>query len=234
MKKKVLFGIAASALAAVMCVGFVGCGGGNAQSVKGEEVTAEEWVAAFSESSFENFKLVAAMKMEQKAGEESGKQEISATIIVADKKEHIVMTTKSEGTLADSSDEVNEEVYVDKTGASSVYFEKNDEGQWETDTSGTSASDILTSITIYSLLYSAFKYDDEKAGYVVNTDNALLAGVPEQVRGAVLKFKDAKLVGMYMEYEEGDKDNGEYMKVSYDYFFTYGGQSVTLPTVNEA
>lgn len=47
--KKVFVGISAAALAAVMCVAFVGCGeGADAQSITSETVTAEQWDAAFA------------------------------------------------------------------------------------------------------------------------------------------------------------------------------------------
>ena len=43
-------------LAGVMCVGFTACGD-SAESMKGEEVTAEQWAVAFSAENFENVKI---------------------------------------------------------------------------------------------------------------------------------------------------------------------------------
>ncbi len=229
MKHKLLFGIAAAALAATMCIGFVGCGG-SAKSIKGEEVSREEWTAAFKDDTFANYKLVITGSSEAKTEGKTGKQTSKATVTVADKKEHLVLSSSAEGDAFSEKEleqaNKEEEYYVDGTSLVPVIYGKNDDGKWAKVTSGTTASTLVGVVKTLALLYDAFEYNTEKNGYVLKTGQSVAASL----EGAVVKFKDGKLAGLYMEMSEEEED-GDYYKIVQDYYFTYGGESVKLPEV---
>ena len=234
MKHKFLSGIATAALAAVMCIGFVGCGGGAA-SIKGEEVTQEQWTAAFSDETFSNYKLTAKATAEEKEGDKSGKTNSEVTVTVADKKEHIVMKSSAEGNAysEDALKEMNreEEFYVDGTGIVPVCYAKNEDGKWEKTPSGMTASSIVGVVKACALFYGQFEYSEEKEGYVLKAAAQLPSGSGDMLKNAVLKFKDGKLAGFVVEYN--DEEDGDYSKMVQDYLFTYGGQKVELPSIEK-
>ena len=255
MKKKAIISTAASlALAGVMCVGLVACGGGAgaAKSVKGAEITEEAWNAAFSGDTFAetyaNFKLevVIQTKASMSAGGKSQKatMTVSTTYVYAEQKSYVKATTKASAS-GDISKEEKEalkalqgtvEYYVDESGDDTVFYAKDDDGKWTIDTSDEydSATETLMELVteeLTSLNFAEYEYSTEYKGYVLKeTPSETPGGMPT----IVLKFdSEGKLKAVYAEYVRDISGEGASQKteVTMSYVMTYGGQSVTLPTV---
>lgn len=240
--KKLFVGIAATALAAVMCVGLVGCGTKSAADLKSQQFSDEtfeaDWKAAFAEENFKNYVLTVSTVMEAKEGEEWGKQTTTMTITVNEGKEKIVGTVKYEGAAIEKDEDGNdikeetEEMYVDTVNG--VYYSKNDDGEWETTTSGMSSESIIGTYMMLGDYGSAFEYNADKKGYTLKTeDTGLPSFILSYLEGIVFKFKDNKIAGVYMEMNDQEEGSEDYMKVVYDMVFDYTTKTVTLPTVAE-
>lgn len=246
MKKKAIVStVAGIALAGVMCVGFAACGGGaSAKSVKGEEIDAATWDAAFeNEEIYKNFKLDASSTMitEMTAGTEKIKATIdgTATYYYADQKTHAVnnMKTTVSGKIPEGTPgtpvagTVKTEYYLDESVTPYVCIDKVD-GKWAnvtlTEENSYKYASAMNTIEygILNLLpseaFADYVYSAEHKGYVEKD-------AKETDPLVVVKFKDGKLKAVYAEGSE--ELNGVKTTTTYSFVITYGGQSVTLPTV---
>lgn len=245
MKKKAIVSTVASiALAGVMCVGFAACGGGaSAKSVKGEEIDEATWNAAFeSEEIYKNFKLDASSTTitEMKLGTEKIKTTMNSAVTYnyADQKTHGVGEVKTsvsgklpEGAGTPTAGTVKTDYYLDESVTPYTCIEKVD-GKWTNvtltqDNSYKYASAMNTiEHGILNLLpsdaFADYVYSAEHKGYVEKD-------AQETDPLVVVKFKDGKLKAVYAEGSE--ELNGVKTTTTYSFVITYGGQSVTLPTV---
>ncbi len=236
MKNRIIACAAVPLLAAVSCVGFLGRGNSAAELV-GERVTAEEWDAATVKEPFENYKLVAKVTVEEKTGDLFGVQTVSVTARVDGKKRYYDQKTERTGSLYQDRDE-NElaeqtmTFYTDSTSGKDIRYEKNEHGVWE---ERNRLYELVTVDYVYLFysLYSGFRYDDEEAGYVADPASELYDEFIGFEKYSVLKFRDGKIAGWYMEIVD-ERENGDYTKQSLDYYITYGGQRVILPAVKKA
>ena len=236
MKKRAVVATMASlALAGVMCVGFAACGGESAKSIKGEEVTAEQWDAAFeNEELYQNFKLEIENETVITMGDIKVTIDATGELLYADQKTYTTQKAKTsvKGDLpagAGYSDgTVESEYYVDETGETTKYIEKKD-GAWAYVEQGsgmdhyTSAMEELEFLIDQagSLDFEDYEYSTEHNGYVEKD--------AEEGDLIVIKFKDGKLKAMYVE--QSGTEGPASMSMTGSYVITYGGQSVTLPTV---
>lgn len=249
MKHKLLFGFATAAMAAVMCVGFAACGGGpNAKSVKGVEVTEEQWDKAFDYLTADDSVFTIEYKEERNSKSKgellgvdmSGTYTRTATISAVKNgaKEYVKMTDaeKYKGKIVDTMEaagqptETNEEEerYSEyKDGAYTVYT-KGDDGKWSTSTGVSGVVPLLEIASeLDSLSYSAYEYSADQKGYV-------LKGSTEEDHPVVVKFnKDGQLVAIYCGYSEKHDEGGISGSVKYalNIVIDYDAKDVNLPSV---
>ena len=247
MKKRAIVSVVASlALAGVMCVGLAACGGANAKSIKGEEVTKEVWDAAFDFDNevYQNFKLEikedAKSEMEFMGIKAKGSGTETKTYIYAEgltyAKEKQKMTVKgsvpddmkallSEEQIKQLEEQLNQKIdeekeyYVDETDGAAKYIQKVD-GAWKNVSSvGKSAMAALKSecAQLPSKSFDQYTYDAAQKGYVAEASGVTY----------VVKFKGDKLVAVYAT------SNVLGTSSTYNLVLSYGGQSVKLPAVAE-
>lgn len=253
MKKNFFKAFASVALAAAMGIGFVACDNGNknasetdaleaAEQLVGEEVSKEEWAAAFDEANFDNVKIDWTLMGDTKIVELREDIDLHVVITIADGKGHCKMTwslTTDDGTQSGT----NETYCVRENGAVKYYRTEN--GKWVV-TSENPGIQLATDGVASIMLYFAFdedimmslnsvyektvkgiaaeglkcEYKEEKKGYWLDYLGAEFITV---------KFSDKKIAVLMIESDSADGEYAE--KFRYVYSYTYGGQSVTLPTV---
>lgn len=216
--KKLLTGVTSAVLAATMLFGFVGCG---AKSIKGEEVTEEQWKNAFSElEQCNEFDMQISVNVvcdttldfrasggEKLSGKYKNTMEISAT--ERNNKEFLKQVTETtfSGDMKFINEYLNyrqeetekdtEEMYAQKIGDSKyTIYRKNSDGEWQTTESGSDAirlSSMLGEVVGYvSLNYADYEYDASEKGYVPKTPDE------DDERQIVIKFdKDGRFCALY-------------------------------------
>lgn len=222
MKHKLLFGFATAAMAAVMCVGFAACGGGpNAKSVKGEEITEEQWGKFTDYFEKEDAKYTIETSVETKSDDGSGTTLMTFTQDGAKSYYKVEVN----GKVGDKKVDDVSEVYVEKKDGAYVVYEKGEDGKWTSEEEGYSPVDYMSTLGPISemastlLSYSAFEYSADQKGYV-------LKNAPEGTTSPVLKFdKDGRLVAIYYSYEV------EQGSMEFNLVVDYDAKGITLPTV---
>lgn len=215
MKKTRLFASVLSlAIAGSLCLSVAACGDDDdpADPNAFGEVTSEQWTAAFSKSNFSNVKIVYVTT-------EKGKTDVAskATYIVAGDRQY----------FRGESDSVSES-YAVKIDGEYTFYNKgtNQDGEevWSkseyTSEEGI-ADDVITSFSLYGMMYSAVKYDAEKQGYV--PAGFMAAGMGD----TVIRFRSGQLAEIYSEMPTSS--SGVTIVMAATTTFTFGGQSITLP-----
>lgn len=228
-KRAVISTIASIALAGAMCAGLAACGE-TAESIKGEEVTAEQWAAALGEESLKNFKVdfdVSNVAEYEKFSYE-GTQKMSVKFVNGNQYITMEVNGKVKGDIPDDMKEYFKEMeikldyYYD--GENAKFIDEAD-GKWTYVTASSTAPyaecyEILEML-IDSDEYEDYEYSADKKGYV-------LKGA-EADQSPVIKFKDGKLKAVYAV-NTGEQDGTKYT-MTISAIFAFGGQEVTLPTV---
>lgn len=226
MKKKAIISTVASVvLAGVMCVGFAACAD-KAESMKGEEVTAEQWAEAFKAENFENVKVEGTSKTTTEMGEISGKSTTEVKTVIADGKAYYKLSAEGSGEGEDAK--MEKEQYEEKVEGATVIYTKNDDGAWVKTEGGYGiAFGMVSQYTALATQYENFEYNADKKGYVQKN------GGDSEFGEMVYKFKDGKLAAIWAEIDEEEEELGIKMSVkgTYSILFTYGGQSVDIPAV---
>ena len=224
----------------------------KAWKMKSEEVTEQQWAAAFNEDNFKNVKVeITTIQKGQYEKEDGTTEEIEATInstiIVADDVWYYKSTTK----VNKGSQEVKDEA---KDSEAEGYFTKNvdgtytvvhkEDGKWVKDTTDRNrAESELDAYLAYGLMRDWFKFVDAESGYMLDVAN--INDVPwnqlKRFNGNRLKFQDGKLVAFFDELmvtetviiEETENslqtEEKEIGRIYRMVTFTYGGQKLTVP-----
>ncbi len=224
---------------AVACVGcFAACGGDKGgvpgESVKGVQVTAEEWAAAFAATATAtNLKVDTYATYEWKAAEgtdfEKGSQ--TGVLQVADGKMYIeYTTTESWSYTEESSVDTGEETvsnkayyYTENEMDVGLYYESETK-QWTKDEYGMPAeyrNGTYVMRMIEETDYSAYTYNADKGAYVYEETDESASFTVE------IKIKGGKIVAIKMTETENDEGVGSETQAM---AITYGGASVTIPT----
>lgn len=251
MKGKATVCIVTAAMAAAMCVGFVGCGA-SAESVKGEEVTEKQWNSALEY--FTDTEAIYTIECTEEHTEErkceyideilSGSVNGTQTVKVIKNgaKEYVKENRKIEmkgdyKKIAAALDQEiktvdeTEEEYAEHTETGYTVYYKNDDDKWAKRQSYSSIaygkiSEVLSNMGI-SLSYSSYEYSTNLKGYILKNS----------VRNDavyIVKFNgDGKLSAIYFEYETNTKSsNREHGKKDvFNVLINYKGEKVNLPTV---
>ena len=253
--KKFFVGIAATVLAAAMCVSFAACGGNGAEkakSIKGEQVTAEQWDAAFEALTKEDAEYtftrttVYVTTYKGIPDPEANNKKLNGTSTAT---EELVFTkkgnkeseiSKTTGKLSgdarriaiimgvdeeeiDANLERSSEEYVEKTNEGYVSYEQKD-GKW---TKGNGSS-MAPSYSQYKGKFESYEYSEEHKGYIPKDYSA-----EDKDELEVIKFdKDGRLVAIYTEMsEEGDKNEEIIASGKMSVTIEYSAKDITLPTV---
>lgn len=222
MKHKLLFGFATAAMAAVMCVGFAACGGVDAKSVKGEEVTAEQWEAALDALDAEDAKYTIEATSTSKS--DKGNTESESTLVVNGAKTHYTYKSTMEVDGEKQTDEGD--IYVEHKDGAYVVYEKGEDGKWTSEEERSNHYDYTTILGVVFGGYPAYdeyKYSADDKGYV-------LKDVAEGESSPVIKFdKDGKLVAVYFN----GKLDMEFLvlETEVNVVIDYDAKDITLPTV---
>ncbi len=230
--KKLSIGIAATALAGIMCLGLTACGG----DIKGEELPSENfeeaWAAAFDEAHFENVKVTASLTEKTWGidGTVSGDVDYSITCIRADGLEY----GKWSANVKVGDDGVDEyefprqgeyyfngEVfYMKKSGKWVVFDPKDFEFEMYR------MDGLLGLVCSFKDSEEMFSYDTKRGGYLYEVD-----GGEESNEMCLIKIKGGKVVNVnadgYAFISGGG--GGYYAGNGVNLHLTYGGQTVTLP-----
>ncbi len=231
-KRAVLSTFASLALAGAMCAGFASCGSETAESIKGEEVTAEQWAAAFGEESLANFKV----EMESEASNEyegfSSEGTQKTVVSIVGEKQYVTgkISAKVKGEVPDELKETFKDVdlgfdyYYD--GENSKYIDEIN-GAWTYVTGNSEIpymhAGIIMEELIFSNNYEDYEYSADKNGYVLKEERAK--------ESYVVKFKDGKLKAALRT--KTVESVGVKITSTMSAIFTFGGQEVTLPAVAE-
>ena len=261
--KKVIAGIAATVLAAAMCVSFAACGGSGAEKakdIKGEEVTAEQWTAAFealekadaeytvTQKIVETYSIKNVTDPDDTNKKLSGSQTLTSDIVYSKKgnKEHQITTNTTKLTgdarrimaiMGLSEDEIPEEDTTTET--EELYGEKtepiNGYVLYEQNADGTwrkgDGRPFTPPLGDYKTQYENYIYSAENKGYISKDYSA-----EDKDELEVFKFdKDGKLVAVYCEMptESEEDDDGSEMTTTYtgSSIIEYSAKDITLPTV---
>lgn len=224
--KKALAVLAVAGLAAAACVPFAACGGDEAENYTSQEVDEATFLAAFAKENFENVVFEGTMSSEGGEGDEYGKSTAQTKFVIDGSKEYMTATTKYEGAAetAAGASEVTLEAYysVGETQSETTVYFKNEAGSWQTTTANMSygysmyqPSEMLEEYSFDEEDYAGFSFNEEKKGYYFDDGEDTI----------ILKFKDGKLYYLHVTQKMSQ------VTVEVSFVFTYGGQSVTLPTV---
>lgn len=224
MKKKFISVFVAFILI-ILCFGLIACNnkneGGGSDSIVSDKLSEENfeeaWVAAFDEENFANFKveMTASEDVVDPNGEQR-KAKSDSKAVRADGKEHIVITVTSNDTETD-------EIYYDSL--QDICYVKNGNG-WKSYVKGSYGWTNIDNFTMFRIMYfknkwSEFEFSNADNGYVCVEDNGYASNK------TIIKFKNNKIASVY---SETIYDDDGYWAIKFDYVFTYGGQSVTIPS----
>ncbi len=253
--KKFFVGIAATVLAAAMCVSFAACGGTSAdkaKSIKGEQVTEEQWDAAFQALEKDDAKFTIKMAstyemtfevdLTEVGGKKtSGTLTQSATVTYVNnatkqsEKGEINISSKGDFSFADllenlgiPADQVKEgktemEMYTEKEGEGYTSYQKDKDGNWYKG----KAYDSLLPLYDFNEdgRFTEYKYDETLQGYV-DKDHT-----EDSHDYIVYKFnKDGQLVAAYSYSSKGSTDAMKQIN-EMSYIIEYSAKDITLPTV---
>ena len=255
MKKRIFIALA---LVCVFTCAFVltACSEGMynnpAWNMKGEEVTNEEWEAAFAEDNFTNVKMEITVFQVGKYVKKDGTTEdidvtMKTTVIIADNVHYYKQTNTVNKGSQEVKDEANasaKEGYFTKGTAGYTVVYKDDDGKWATDTVFSSvAADMLARYLAYGTLRSGFKYDAEQYCYMADLSSESIEWeILKELSGVRLKFQGGKYAAFFNDVgisEAHTETNGNETTTTYEdigrivtaVVFTYGGQKLTVPTV---
>lgn len=286
--KKGLLALTSVALTGCMLLCFAGCGAASkAKSIRGEQVTEEEWNTAMAETASlksdssslpvqtvadetaeaANFKVEYEMKGAASVSYESRtdgqsvsldlKISVSGELVAANNALYVKVSydfnlNGSEelveliGIPEEANGKYTVEAYVSSVdyGFGLGFIVKDSEGNW---VSGTASMSELAKSMVDSLIeevnqsalvgaFSNYQYSEEHKGYVLldgGISGGLGGGLFDVGANLVLKIKDNHLAAIYSSAETNVDSNGLKMSGSSEvgYVYTYGGQSVTVPTV---
>ena len=249
--KKILCGIAICVLLVSTCLSVVACAP-NAKNVAGEQVTEEEWRAAFerltandaeftveyyakSSTVYNHKTMIHTTKWTANAignytyvknGSLESKIGYGNVSYSGDKK-------AAENTVGIKAGKTSVEEYSGTANGNTYVFKKNLNDEWERSEAYSGVlSGEFSYITYMASQYSYYEYSKEHKGYVVK-------GYEEGDALSVYKFKNAKLVAVYYfaeDYTE-ESDAQEYAciatKVEYHTTIIYSAKEIKLPTISQ-
>ena len=260
--KKLFVGIAATVLAAAMCVSFAACGetgADKAKSVKGEEITAEQWDKAFDVFTKDDAKFtletatkavytltadatsIGGKKSEGSitsvntgtsivnGAKQSVKDEIEVTVSGDYKYDEIANKLPNSSGLEKEGKKTVEAYSEAAEGGDYTIYTKDDAGNWKT----TKSSDHVAMETLYVCApygnFDNYKYDENLKGYV---EKDYKEGETKSYQ--VYKFdKDGKLIAVYLYYEKAEGNDALKMTTisEMSVIVSYDAKDITLPTV---
>lgn len=249
--KKVFLGIIAAIMAAVMCVSFTGCA--KAKNVKGEKVTEEQWVAAI-ESLLAEHAVFTVDYSSKASGTYTHKTMVHKTKWSVKETEKLTLvkngalesvkgsqklTLKGDKAAAEQETGKAKKKEIEKYSEivdSRIYnFEKGRDDEWTKEESFYSVIQDSFSSVVSSVKsrYSSFVYSNEHNGYISKNYDE------DDSEVTVYKFKDAKLIAVYIYEEETliednaqDYAEGSY-KTEVNITIKYTAKKITLPKVQE-
>ena len=232
--KKVVAAVMTTVLLGAACAGFTACGDDGkevfkeAENFASQKVNKEEFEAALAATNFQNvkydFSMIATIRDQTEADQ-------TGVMIIDGEKEHV----KIEGIMVNRKEEGNQKFEAYYTAGTTmynatVYYEKD--GAWVTKTLSEEDYDnfsdfrqyqpsgvLLQEILYLRDIYESFTFDEEKKGYYFDHNS---------VDSYLLKFNEGKLYCVTIWSKNLVGREGEAER---NFVFTYGGQSVTLPTV---
>lgn len=249
--KKVFLGIIVAIMAAIMCFSFVGCA--KAKGVKGEKVTEEQWVAAI-ESLMAEHAVFTVDYSSKLTGSYSHKTMVHKTKWSAKATEKLTLIKNGalesvkgsqkitiKGDKAAAEQEMGKakkkeiEKYTEIVDSRIYNYEKGKDDAWTKEEGFYSVIQDSFGSTVSSVKdsYNRFVYSNEHKGYISKNYDEDDSDV------TVYKFKDAKLVAVYIYEEETIiNDNAQdYSEGSYtteiNITIKYTAKKITLPKVKE-
>lgn len=241
LQKSLLALVLAGALCSLTCCTLPG-GGTDADSLVSDTVTAEEWAAVFDPQNFEEFygncTVVLTGTRTQKAPDGTTATLKGTQILVADGNK-LYGKTKfvTSGELSEEDAALyaaqSGEFYAERlkyapssNGGEYIQYAKEDD-VWTTEEIDFCSYDVYVTVSsirhggVYIHGFEDLEYSEEAKGYVIKNIE------DEGIKAMILKFKDGKLAAVI---EEGESEGAQFRQTM---TFTYGGQTVTLPTVEE-
>ena len=221
MKKRQFFAaITVMMLALVMVFSFVACNGGNDDdpaNIKGEEVTAEQWVKAFDFSDVTNVTTTSVT-----SGKDDGVDFKSTSLMEYDgDKMHYKRTYEYTDEDGEKQENVYEYYMLKEDNKVYEYEYDEYEKQWNRDEIQYDGNWNIGSFP-FANDFAKFTYDKSKKGYVATYD------YDGESVAVLIKIKDGKFVYA----EQSGKEDGEPMTVTVT-ISKINSTSITLPTIEE-
>ncbi len=258
--KKLWVGLAAAALAGVMCASLTACGTTSAKDIEGKEVTEEQWTAAFAYFNNEeaDYALTAVMKYDIsiKAIDPDTQDKLSGTLETESSATYTKKGSKihyeGEGSTKISGDArrlaelMHEEEMLPPEGKNEISQETEQyaeyvEGAGTTyyvKNEETGAWTKTSNQSFYLPISSILRYATGFAQFTYSAENKGYIPKDYTPEGSeelvVIKFdKDGKLVAIYNPSTDtdGEGDEEEIWETEMSYIISYDVKDFTLPTV---
>ena len=217
--KKLFLGIATVAMAGIMCIGFAACGGeSGAKSIKGEEVTENQWVAALNillddkEKFTVNYSYTQSIDYTHKTMVHKTEWSAKTTEIATLTKNGALESSIGTQEISLSGDKIAAEQIIGKAKKTDIEdysekisdkiykYEKGKDDKWKREVTNVSVvyDEFGFMISDIKNEYNAFVYSVEHKGYIskyYEEDDDLII---------VYKFNGGKLAAIYTYAETVD------------------------------
>lgn len=252
MRHRLLFGLAASMMAALMCVGFAACGRVDAKTFAGEEITEEQWNDAVRLLQNEETRFTIEAQATSNGTVEAdltpnGGSKLSGDVSSTGTWSYVRNGNKEYtkqvedvtfsgdakriyevfGPIVDMKEgRTEEERYTEKNDSVYTLYYRDDNGNWKK-RRGVSSQNMLAGI-LKVTDYNRYEYSTEQKGYVLKD-----AGEDKLL---VLKFdKNARLSAVYYVATEEPFQSGVEIRLTGEmkFLITYDAGEINLPKVEE-
>lgn len=248
--KRAIAVLVTGVLSATMIAGFAACAPDKSVAERAEEMVSERvgsragWEAAFSDPTqgagdrsytFHNANY--SIESETRMSASNAAAVITRELVVADEKAHSYQRTEMYvNNMEEAISSVVRDVYYAADVSRYQYYSQDDDGNWTmTTASGLDISLIETtaqtgSLTEYADEYDQFTWSDEKRGYCKSVALTGVLGTPVTATLTV-KLQGGRVAAMIISDAVAADGSNTSATISVHVVITYGGQSVTLPSV---
>ena len=249
--KRAIAVFAAGVLSAAMIASLAACAeepndvADNAEDMVSERVGSRaDWEAAFSDPTqgagdhsytFNNANY--CIESETRMTASNAAAVITRELVVAEEKVHRYQSTEMYiNNMEEAASSIVRDVYYAADVSRYQYYSQGEDGSWMKSTlSRLDISLIETtaqtgSLTEYADEYDQFIWSDEKQGYCKSVSLTGVLGTPVTAT-LTLKLQGGRIAAMIISDAVPTESDNASVSISVSVMITYGGQSVTLPSV---
>lgn len=253
--KRAIAVFAAGVLSAAMIASLAACAPEKSVAERAEEMVSERvgsragWEAAFSDPTqgagdhsytFHNANY--CIESETRMSANNAAAVIARELVVAEEKVHCYQRTeKYINNMEEAASSIVRDVYYAADVSRYQYYYQGEDGDWTMETisdlgdvdqgvSLLATSAYTGSLTEYADEYDQFIWSDEKQGYCKSVSLTGVLGTPVTAT-LTLKLQGGRIAAMIISDAVPTESDNASVSISVSVMITYGGQSVTLPSV---